>query len=258
MTNTAFSPAVLASEWTKIRTVRSTAWTLALTFVLSIGLGTLVALGLRANIDHSVNFDPVFAGLYSLTIGQLGLVVFGTLLVGSEYSSGMIRTSLAAVPRRGVFFAGKVLAGALVALVVSVATVIVTFVVAQTALGPYRTTIGADGIPTGIVGACVYLTLICVFSMGVATMLRSSAISLGILLPLLLLGSQGLGNVPALKSVLQYLPDQAGLVLMHLTGPQDDPRFGHDYGPWGALMILVSWTAASLLGGHFTLCRRDA
>ncbi|BDM69812.1 ABC transporter [Streptomyces nigrescens] len=256
--NTAFSRAVLASEWTKIRTVRSTTWNLALTFVLSAGLGTLVALSLRANIDRAVNFDPAFAGLYSLTLGQLGLVVFGVLLVGSEYSSGTIRTSLAAVPRRGVFFSGKVLAGALVALVVAAATVIVTFVVAQTALGPYRTTMGADGVPARLGGACVYLTLICVFSMGVATMLRSSAVSLGILLPLLFLGSQGLGNVPALKSVLQYLPDQAGLVLMHLTGPQDDPRFGHGYGPWGALMILLAWTAASLLGGYLTLCRRDA
>jgi ABC-type transport system involved in multi-copper enzyme maturation permease subunit len=258
MKSAGFAQAVLASEWTKIRPLRSTAWTLGPAFVLSVGLGTLVALGLRAGIDHVVNFDPVFAGLYGLTVGQLALVAFGVLLVGSEYSSGTIRASLAAVPRRGVFLGCKVLAGALVALGVSVVTVIITFVAAQAALGPYRTTIGADGVLPGIAGACVYLTLICVFSMGVATLLRSSAISLGILLPLLFLGSQGLGNVPMLKNVLQYLPDQAGMVLMHLAGPQDDPRFGHDYGPWGALAILVAWTAAALVGGCLALCRRDA
>ncbi|MER6996325.1 ABC transporter permease subunit [Streptomyces sp. NPDC000410] len=258
MRNLTFARAILAAEWTKIRTVPSTAWTLGLTCVLSPGLGILVALSLRADIDRVVNFDPVFAGLYPLTIGQLALVAFGVLLVGSEYSSGTIRASLAAVPRRGAFFGGKVLAGASVALGVSVITVIVTFAAAQAALGPHATTFGADGVPPAIVGACVYLTLICVFSMGVAMLLRSSAVSLGILLPLLFLGSQGLGNIPALKPVLQYFPDQAGMVLMRAVSTQGDPRFGHDYGPWGALAILVAWTAAALACGHLALSRRDA
>ncbi|WP_326691509.1 MULTISPECIES: hypothetical protein [unclassified Streptomyces] len=64
--------------------------------------------------------------------------------------------------------------------------------------------------------------------------------------------------MPALKTVPQYLPDQAGMVLMHLVGPQDDPRFSHDYGPGGALAILSAWTAAALLGGYLALRRRDA
>lgn len=258
MKNVTFARAVLASEWIKIRTLRSTTWALGLTLVLSTGFGTLVARSLRAGIGRVVNFDPIFAGLYGLTFGQLALVMFGVLVVGSEYSSGGIRTSLAAVPPRGVFFGCKVLAGGLVSLGVSVVTVVATFVAAQAALGPYRITFGSDGVLPAVAGACVYTTLICVFSMGVATLLRSSAISLGILLPLLFLGSQGLGNVPALKPVLQYLPDQAGMVLMHLTGPQGDPRFGHDYGPWGALSILVAWTAAALVGGYLALSRRDA
>lgn len=87
---------------------------------------------------------------------------------------------------------------------------------------------------------------------------RSWVCSLGILLPLLFLGSQGLGNIPKLKTVAQYLPDQAGKVTMHLTGPPGDPRFGHDYGPWTGLGILALWTTAALLGGYLTLRRRDA
>ncbi|MGW0660142.1 ABC transporter permease subunit [Streptodolium elevatio] len=205
-----------------------------------------------------VNFDPIFVGLYGLAIGQLALVAFGVLLVGSEYSSGTIRTSLAAVPRRGMVFGAKVLVGALVGLVVSVATVIATFAVSQAALGPYRTTFGVDGVPSAVAGGCAYLTLVCVFSIGVAALLRSSVVSLGILIPLLFLGSQGLGNVRALRAAVQYFPQQAGMVLMHLTGPQDDPRFAHDYGVWGALAILLAWTAAALTGGCLTLYRRDA
>jgi ABC-2 type transport system permease protein len=94
--------------------------------------------------------------------------------------------------------------------------------------------------------------------MGVAAMLRSSARALGILLPLLFLGSQGLGNLPGLKPVLRFLPDQAGMVLMHVAGPPDDPRFGNGYGPLTAMGLLVLWVAAALLGGYLVLCRRDA
>lgn len=255
--------AALAAEWTKIRTVRSTVWTLLLTFLLSVGLSSMIGRGFRDSFDNlpreqRATFDPLFATFYSLTLGQLALVVFGVLLVSAEYSSGTIHASLVAMPRRGLFYAGKVLAGTLPALGVSLVTVAATFFAAQAALGPHRTSLGADGVPLAVVGACLYLTCICVFSTGVATMLRSSTRSLAILLPLLFLGSQGLGNVPRLKTVTQYLPDQAGMVLMHLVGPPDDPRFGRAYGPWGALAILALWTAAALLGGYLVLRRRDA
>ncbi|BAC68644.1 ABC transporter permease [Streptomyces avermitilis] len=250
--------AVLAAEWIKVWTVRSTSFTLLLAFVLSTGLGTVVAFSWRGHIERVVNFSPLFAGLYGVTLGQLALVVFGVLLVGSEYSSGSIRTSLSAVPRRGLLYGGKVLAGTLAALAGSTVTVIVTFAGAQAALGPYGITLTAHGVPAAVVGAIVYLTLICTLSMGIAAIVRSSAISLGVLLPLLFLGSQGLGNVPALKPVLQYLPDQAGLELMRIAGPPGDGRFGPDYGPSTALVILLAWTAAALTGGYLVLRRRDA
>ncbi|MEU2132252.1 ABC transporter permease subunit [Streptomyces sp. NPDC018352] len=250
--------AVLAAEWTKMWTVRSTAYTLLLAFVLSTGIGTLIASNWRNDIEHVVNFDPLVAALYSVTLGQLALVVLGVLLVGAEYSSGSIRTSLAAVPGRGLFYGGKVLAGTLTALAASTVIVLITFVAAQAALGPYGTGLTADGVPAALAGAVVYLTLICAFSMGIATVVRSSAISMGILLPLLFLGSQGLGNIPALKPVLRYLPDQAGLELMHMAGPSSDGRYGPGYGSGAALAILLAWTAAALISGYLVLRRQDA
>jgi ABC-2 type transport system permease protein len=254
--------AVLAAEWTKIRTLRSTFWTLSLTFLFSVGLSVLFGLTFRNSFtdlprEQQERFDPLFATFYSLTFGQLALVVFGVLLVSGEYSSGTIRASLIAVPRRGLWYSGKMLASALPLLAASVVTVLVTFFVAQAALGPLATSLGADGVLTAIVGACLYLTLIGLFATGVATMLRSSTRSLAILLPLLFLGAQGLGNVPKLRNVWQYLPDQAGAVIMHLT-LQGDPQFGHDYGPWTGVGILIVWTAAALLGGYLVLRRLDA
>jgi hypothetical protein len=89
-------------------------------------------------------------------------------------------------------------------------------------------------------------------------MLRSSVASLAVLLPLLFLGSQGLGNVPKVKVVTQYLPDQAGSVIFHLFGPPGNPVFGRDFGPWTGLAILALWTAAALTGGYLVLRHRDA
>ena len=260
--NPARAHAVIAAEWIKIRSLRSTTWTLAAAFLLSVCLGYVVGLIFRADFtrlpprqQHS--FDPLFATFYSLTIGQLALVAFGVLVVGSEYGSGTIRVSLWAVPQRGLFYGSKVLSGTLVALGASVVTVIVTFVAAQAGLGPHRTSLLAGGSAQAVLGACLYLTLICALAMGVAAILRSSARALGILLPLLFLGSQGLGNIPKVKTVTQFLPDQAGIVIMHLTGPAGDARFGRPYGPWAGLGILLVWTAAALISGYLMLARSD-
>ena len=183
--------------------------------------------------------------------------MFAVLTVTSEYSTGTISVSIAAMPRRGLFYGGKLLAATLPVTAVSLVTVLATFLSAQAALGPHRTTLGGDGVPRAITGAFLYLILISLFAMGVATMLRSSLFSLAVLLPLLFLGSQGLGNIPKVKTVTQYLPDQAGAVIMHLTGAPDDPRWARDYGPWTGMGILALWTAAALLGGYLLLRRRD-
>ncbi|MBE1490258.1 ABC-2 transporter permease [Plantactinospora soyae] len=252
--------AVLLAELTKIRTVRSTIWTLLLTFGVSVGLSLLVGLSFanQPPEQQRTAVDPLFAAFYSLTLGQLALVVFGVLVLGSEYSSGTIRATLVAVPRRGLGYLGKVLATGLLALAVAVPTVLASFFTAQAALGRYGVSLGSDGALAAVVGACLHLTLLCLFALGVTTMLRGSVRSLGVLLPLFFLGSQGLGNIPKVRTVTQFLPDQTGWVIMHLAGPQDEARWVRDYGPWTGIGILVLWTAAALLGGYLMLRRRDA
>jgi ABC-type transport system involved in multi-copper enzyme maturation permease subunit len=255
--------ALISAEWIKIRSVRSTIWTLVLTVALSVGLAYLVGISFRTNFAHlppdqQERFDPLFATFYSLNIGQLALVVLAVLVVTGEYSTATIRTSLAAVPRRGLFFAAKVLAGALLAAAVAVVTVPATFAAAQAGLGPHAIALRADGVPVAVVGACLYLTLIYLFATGLAALLRHAIPTLGILLPLLFLGSQGLGNVPKLKTITQYLPDQAGMVIMHIVGYGDDPRFARPYGPWTGMGIMALWTAAALLAGYAAVRHRDA
>ena len=84
-------------------------------------------------------------------------MIFGVLVIGGEYTSGTIRASLAAVPGRGLFYGGKVLACALVTMIVSAVTVIVTFYAAQVGLGPHRVSLGSADVPQAMAGAWLYL-----------------------------------------------------------------------------------------------------
>jgi hypothetical protein len=172
--------------------------------------------------------------------------------VSSEYTGGTIRTSLTAMPSRTRFYFAKIAAIGISALAVSAVTVALTFGVAQAVLGDK----GVSWDWQSTIGATLYLTLMCLLAAGITAVLRSAAITLAVLMPLLFLGSQGLGNLPGIKEVAQYLPDQAGWVIMHLTGP--DPAFARDYGPWTGLGITALWAAAALAGGLMLLRRRDA
>ncbi|MDQ0993093.1 ABC transporter permease [Streptomyces sp. V3I7] len=251
---------VLRSEWTKIRSVASTLWTLSLAVVVTIALGMLISALSRSQFDQMppdrrLSFDPTFVSFAGMTLGQLAMIVFGVLVVSNEYSTGMIRTSLSAVPRRGTFLFSKLAVAGGLALVVGMATGFAAFFLGQAMLGTHRTQLGDPGVLRAVIGAGLYMTLIALFSMGVAAMLRSPMLSLGILMPFFFLISNILGNVDATKKVGQFLPDQAGSRIMQVV-----PRVGDDtpYGPWGGLGIMGLWVIAAIAGGYLLLRKRDA
>lgn len=249
----------LRSEWTKIKSVRSTVWTLGLAIVVTVALGALISALTKKDFGNlsprdRIAFDPTFISFAGMGLGQLALIVFGVLVVSNEYSTGMIRTSLAAVPQRATFLFSKITVAALLAFAVGMITSFVAFFVGQAMLGDYGAALGDPGVLRAVIGGGLYMTLIAVFSMGVATMLRSPMLSLGILMPFFFLISAILGNVSATKKVGQYLPDQAGQKVMQVvTVGSDTP-----YGPWGGFTIMVLWVVAALIGGYAVLSRRDA
>ncbi|GAA2559060.1 MULTISPECIES: ABC transporter permease [Streptomyces] len=251
---------VVRSEWTKIRSVASTVWTLSLAVVVTIALGMLISALSRSEFDgmsarDRLSFDPTFISFAGMSLGQLAMVVFGVLVVSNEYSTGMIRASLAAVPQRGTFLFGKLAVATALALVVSLATSFAAFFLGQAMLGEHRASLGDDGVLRAVIGGGLYMTLIAVFSMGVATMLRSPMLSLGVLVPFFFLISSILGYVEATKEVGRFLPDQAGSRIMQVVPPVGDDT---PYGPWGGLGIMLLWVIAALLGGYVLLKRRDA
>lgn len=252
-------PAVLRSEWTKIRSVRSTVWTLSLAAIVTIGLGLLISWLANNSFGHmspsrQVTFDPTYTSFAGMSLGQLLMIVFGVLVVSNEYSTGMIRTSLSAVPQRGVFLFGKVAIATLLALVVGMVTSFITFLVGQAVLGGHSTHLGDPGVLRAVFGGGLYLTLIAMFAMGCAAMLRSPLLSLAILMPFFFLISNILGNVSATKKVAYYLPDQAGQKIMMVVTAGDS----RPYGPWTGLLIMAAWVAAALTGAYLLVKRRDA
>lgn len=242
------------------RSVASTVWTLSLAVVVTIALGMLISAFSRSDFDNMsrddrLSFDPTFISFAGMSLGQLAMIVFGVLVVSNEYSTGMIRTSLAAVPQRGTFLFSKIAVATALALVVGLATSFVTFFLGQAMLGSHRASIGDSGVLRAVIGGGLYMTLIAVFSMGMATMLRSPMLSLGILMPFFFLISNILGNVSATKKIGRYLPDQAGSKIMQVVTPVDDDT---PYGPWGGFAIMALWVVAALAGGYLLLKKRDA
>jgi ABC-2 type transport system permease protein len=251
---------VIRSEWTKIRSVASTVWTLSVALVVTVALGMLISALTRREFDgmstrERVTLDPTFISFAGMSLGQLAMIVFGVLVVSNEYSTGMIRTSLAAVPRRGSLLFGKIAVATALALAVGMITSFVAFFLGQAMLGPHRASLGDPGVLRAVVGGGLYMTLIAVFSMGVAAMLRSPMLSLGVLMPFFFLISNILGNVSATKKIGRFLPDQAGSRIMQVVAPAGDDT---PYGPWGGLGIMVLWVIAALIGGYLLVKRRDA
>ncbi|MFF2023614.1 ABC transporter permease subunit [Streptomyces sp. NPDC058171] len=254
---------VFRAELTKILTVRSMPWSLAAVVAVGGGGAALIARALRAgwedpSADGPGLVDPVFASTYGLTLAQLAVVVFAVLAVGGEYATGTVRVSLVATPGRSRYYAGKL--GAVTALlsVVCLVTVATAFAAGQAALGPWGIGWGDRDTYRTAVGSWLYLMLIGWFAFGVVTVVRRPALAMGVLLPLLFLGSQGLGNLPQLQEAMQFLPDSAGSFIMHLAGPPEDPAFPRAYGPWTGTAILAGWAVVALAAGYAALRRRDA
>ncbi|MFD8979949.1 ABC transporter permease subunit [Streptomyces sp. NPDC059564] len=255
-------PAVLNSEWTKIRTVASTSWTLAVAFLATVGFSAAFCALVNASFDSMNNveratFDPTLLSFSGMQFGQLAMIVFGVMVVSSEYSTGMIRTSLAAVPGRAGFLLGKLTVATALALLVGLLTSFVSFFLGQAILGGHSIGIGEDNVLRAVVGAGVYMALLALFSMGVAAMLRSSVASISILIPFFLIVSNLLSGFEATRKYGQYLPDKAGSTIMQ-TVPEAMGSPETPYGPWGGLGIMVLWVLAAVLGGYLVLKKRDA
>jgi hypothetical protein len=173
---------VLRSEWTKLRSVRSTFWALTATVVLGVGLGAVISAAAahgyaKSSVSGKLGWDPTAVSLDGIGIATLAIAVLGVLCISSEYSSGMIRTSLIAVPKRGRVLAAKSLVFAVVTFVVGEVPSFTAFFVGQALISGHapHAALGDPGVARAVVGAGLYLTALAVLSVAAGALLRHPA-----------------------------------------------------------------------------------
>lgn len=243
--STPFAP-VLHSEWLKIRTLRSLLGALFALFAATTAFSAIA--GVSETSDPE--FDPLFMALSGVAPGQIAAISFGAMAVSSEFHGGGLRVSLAAVPRRGRWFAAKLVAIAVPTLVVGLVTAFTALLAARAGLGDAASGLSSGEEVRGVVGCAVYLTLMALFAAGVTALLRSGVAAISLIVPLLLVVSFVIGDAAG-AGVADFLPDRAGQVVLYET---------HDgaLGPWSGLAVTGLWTGAALLAGAWSVRRRDA
>lgn len=240
---------VLRAEWTKLTTLRSQ-WVTPLLAILLTGGITAAVCAAYGDVDTSVTEDPSVGLYYGLNFGQVALVCFGVLLIGQEYSSGTIRGSLAAVPRRGLLYAGKLTLGAGVGTVAGLLSTLGCFLAYDATVGVHADT---PGLVRSAVAGVLYQPLLVVLCLGATAMLRNLTAGMGLLTPTVFLATPLLSAVPAVRELVQFLPDRAGQYALRNL---DDPAV--HYGHWSGLLIMAVWSAAAAYGGWRSLRRHDA
>ncbi|MGY1496761.1 ABC transporter permease [Streptomyces sp. QTS52] len=252
---------VLSSEWAKLWSLRSTWITLGLGLLFLVAFGLISANHYRSGID-SGQTDPDFAtstavslSLFGTNFAQLALGVLGVLVTAGEYSTGMIRSTLAAVPRRLPVLWSKAAVFGLVALGVGTLGGFVAFLIGSGMVSGTPAAMGLShaGVVRSLLGAGLYLGLVGVIGTALGALLRSVAGGISVLVAALML-------IPGLISLLPsswrddispYLPSNAGESMFALT---------HDsttLSPGAGLLVFVCWTALALGGAAYRLARSD-
>ncbi|WP_405433686.1 ABC transporter permease [Micromonospora sp. NBC_00617] len=247
------------SEGTKFRTLRSARYTLLAVLVLAFGFAVLFSAGAgnmwtkRSPADQ-VGFDPANVSLLGgVLLTQLAIGVLGVLIVASEYGTGMIRSSLTTVPRRGRLLGAKALVFAVVALVTGQVAAFGAILLGQAVLSSVdapHTSLGAAGVPRAVIGGGVYLLLVGLLGVACGFLIRSTAgaitttIAVTLVLPLML------GFLP--ETISRYYPIVAGQRVMVVVPD------GSGLGPWTGLGIMVV-TVLLLFGVAYAVFeQRDA
>ena len=241
------------AEWTKLRTTAGPAWLLLATVAVTVGLGVLAAATVTCHTAEACLVDPARTSLTGAQFGQAVVAVLGVAMVGGEYGTGMIHVTLAAVPRRPVLLAAK--AAVLTAPVIAVAVVAVAgSLVAGRHYLP-ALDLGDGAVRRAATGAVLYLTLMALLSLGIATAVRSSAGATGIVLALCYAYPLVVKAVPDRdwqRHLEQAGPTTAGLSVLATTGLRELP-----IDPWRGLAVLAAWSAAAMLAGGLVLRYRD-
>src|SRR5580692_6119798 len=228
----------LASEFTKLRSVRSTYWALAALLIVSIGVGALVMGGESGSLIHNpgnrAGFDGTQVSLIPFfEIGQLIIGVLGALTITSEYSTGMIRTSLTAMPRRGVVYAAKAIVFTGVTLVFALITSFAAFFVGQAMVASTKE------------GAALFVTLVALIAFGLGAIIRHTAGAIATVIGLMFIIPVIIQALPDnwRQDIMRFFPDAAGRVIS-VTVPGGGSQ--HLWSSWPQMLVTACYAVTSI------------
>jgi ABC-2 type transport system permease protein len=253
----------LRAEWTKLRTLPGTAWLLAGAIALTVAVSAGAAAATRVS-SGGQGQDPTKMALLGVELGQAVIAVLAVLAVSEEYGTGMIRVTLSAMPRRLVLLGAKAVSIAGLTLVTGVLAVTGCLIAGRlllpgAGLGPAHgyALVSVSNAPTlrAAAGSVAYLVLVALLSLGIATAIRDTAVSLGAVLAVLYLPpllAEAVSD-PLRRHLEQIAPMTAGLAVQATANPR-----AQVIAPWAGLAVLTAWAAGALLIGGLLLRLRDA
>ena len=253
------------SEFTKVRSVRSTYWTLAVLVLASITWCVAYCLGTVHQWPHMSaqdrsGFDATQDTILGLAIlGQFIIAVFGTLIITSEYSTGLIRPSLTVMPRRGTLYAAKAASFAAVSLVVSFATSFGTFFLGRNLLASTHTpmSLSQPAVLRSLIITALFIEACGLFAFGIGALLRNTAGALTLSFGVLALVPQLIRALPGFlyNDLIAWVPGGQAINAMTATMGGQSPQL---FSAWVELAIFAGYAAILLAAGAVAFSRRDA
>jgi len=257
----------LRSELTKIRSVRSTYWTLAAMVVITIGISALLSWGriqdyasqpafVQARMAAEIRSRATEFSMFGLILGQLVIAVLGALTITSEYSTGMIRTSLTVLPRRGTVYAAKAVVFTAVALVAGLVTSFGSYFIGQSifATQHLNSSIGQPGVLRAVVGGGLFLAACGLLSYGIGALLRhtAGAITASVALLFVLFVLSGFLPSSWAAHVDKWIPFNAGAAIWENLSGQNM------FSPWAGFGVFCAYAAIAVVAGGILFRARDA
>jgi ABC-2 type transport system permease protein len=249
------------SEWTKFASLRSTRWSLAVGILLTIALPILFAAVTASRWAHmslqdQADRQPLDIALAGVNIAQLAIAVLGVLVITGEYSTGMIRSTMIAVPRRLPVLWAKIAVYAVVSFVLMVPAVLIGFFGSQAVLSGHhilQISFGAPGVARSVLGGALYVMLVGIFALGIGSIVRNTAGGIATFAGIFFVIPPLMNILPTSwnHAISQYLPSEAGRQVFSLH------HAAHSLSPlWGGLLML-GYCAVTVAVAAVLLVRRD-
>jgi ABC-2 type transport system permease protein len=251
---------LMRSEWTKLESVRSTKWTLGLTILIGLGVSAIAAAETTSHWNspgsNHFGFDPTSLSLTGVFIAQLIIGVLGVMVMSAEYTTGTIRATFSAAPRRTEVLIAKTIVFGAVALAVAMVTAFLSFFLGQALLTApaIHATLSTPNALRQVVGMGLFLGIIGLFAMALATIIRHTAGSISAFVGLLLVLPSVLRALPnsLYDAIVKFMPSNIGNALIS-SGPQSN-----SFSPWVGLLVMLGYTVVLLVIGGVLMKRRDA